>query len=70
MKNINKTIIVLAILIGYISNMYFLTVDPNTRKYQWVNKVGIIIIPLGAVMGWVYIIDNNKCITKCIKKEK
>ena len=58
------------IIVGYVMNMYFLTVDPTTRKYQWLNKVGIVIIPLGSVMGLVYTVDVNKCILKCIKKEK
>jgi len=57
------------IIVGYVMNMYFLTVDPTTRKYQWLNKVGVIVIPLGSIMGLVYTIDN-KCILKCVKKEK
>ena len=54
-----KYLATILIIVGYIFNMYFLTVDEQTRNYQWVNKVGIVIIPLGSVMGYVYIIDKN-----------
>lgn len=59
MKLLIKLIFLILILGGYIFNMYFLTVDKDTRPYQWVNKVGIVIIPLGSVMGYVYYIDKN-----------
>lgn len=39
--------------------MYYLTVDENIRKHQWINKVGIVIVQLGSVMGFVYIIDRK-----------
>lgn len=54
-----KAIIVIFLMVGYVLNMYFLTVDPKTRDYQWVNKVGIVIVPLGSVMGYVYVLDKN-----------
>jgi len=54
-----KYVLAFFITVGYISNMYFLTVDDSVRKYQWINKTGVIIIPLGSVMGYVYIADKN-----------
>ena len=54
-----KLIWVTLLLIGYIFNMYFLTVDKDIRDYQWINKVGIVIVPLGSVMGYVYFLDKN-----------
>lgn len=54
-----KFIWISLLFIGYIFNMYFLTVDKNIRDYQWVNKVGIVLVPLGSVMGYIYILDKN-----------
>ena len=64
MRSLTKGILVLAILAGYILNMYFLTADPKMRDYQWVNKVGIIVVPLGAVMGGVYGLDRFNLLPK------
>jgi len=68
MKYLYKTFIIGLIFIGYVFNIYFLTVDPKIRDYQWVNKVGIVIIPLGSVMGLVYALDNIKCVSYCKSK--
>lgn len=62
MKYFLKLIVLGVILAGYVFNMYFLTVDPKMRHYQWVNKVGIVIVPLGSLMGYVYILDKSKLI--------
>jgi len=64
-----KTLITLAILIGYIFNMYFLTVDLEVREHQWVNKVGVVLFPLGSIMGYVYILDKHILIKKEFKNE-
>ena len=65
MKYLYKTFIIGLIFIGYVFNIYFLTVDPKIRDYQWVNKVGIVAVPLGAVMGLVYALDNINCVSQC-----
>ncbi len=52
------------VIIGYIINIYFLTTIPEHRNYQWINKVGVVIIPVGSVMGWVYFIDKNNIMEK------
>ncbi len=67
MRYLMKTIIALLLLSGYILNMYFLTVDPKIRDYQWINKVGIIVAPLGSIMGWVYELDTNTISKKYTK---
>lgn len=54
-----RLLIVSIFLFGYVFNMYYLTVDDNIRRYQWINKIGIIFIPLGGVMGYVYIVDKK-----------
>ncbi len=59
MKSLINGIIASVLIIGYIGNMYFLTADPETRPYQWINKVGIVVIPLGSIMGLVYIADKE-----------
>jgi cytochrome c oxidase assembly factor CtaG len=60
MKYLYKIIIISFLIIGYVFNIYFLTVDPKIRDYQWVNKVGVLIIPLGSVMGLVYALDKSQ----------
>ena len=64
-----KTILLVLAIVGYIFNMYYLTSDKNIREYQWINKIGIVIIPVGSVMGFVYIIDNNRYILNMIGQE-
>ncbi len=59
MKYLFTILFVSLIFTGYTLNMYYLTVDENIRKHQWINKVGIVIVPLGSVMGFVYIIDRK-----------
>ena len=54
-----KSIFLVLLAIGYVFNMYFLTVDKDIRPYQWVNKVGIVVVPLGSVMGYVYYMDKS-----------
>ena len=49
--------------------MYFLTTDLEVRNYQWVNKVGVVLFPLGAVMGHVYILDKHIIVKKEFKDE-
>lgn len=70
-KQSKNFLIFIILLIGYVFNIYYLVNDPKIRNYQIINKVGIVIIPLGSVMGYVYIIDNIKYFHKCIiSKEK
>lgn len=57
-------------MLGYIFNMYFLVLDEEIRPYQWVNKVGIVIIPLGSVMGYVYYIDKSNILNFNIQVNK
>ena len=59
MKYLFTILFVSLIFTGYTLNMYYLTVDENIRKHHWINKVGIVIVPLGSVMGFVYIIDQK-----------
>ncbi len=54
-----KMLFLILLIGGYVINMYFLTVDKETRDYQVVNKIGVVLIPLGAVMGYVYIFDKK-----------
>jgi len=63
MKHVYKIVVYLFLTLGYVFNMYYLTVDNDIRRYQWLNKVGVVIVPLGSVMGGVYALDEyNKCI--------
>jgi len=65
-----KYLVLVILAIGYIFNMYFLTVDPKIRDYQWVNKVGIVVVPLGVAMGYVYALDTFVKESKWIWKIK
>ena len=62
-----KSIFLILLMIGYVFNMYFLVLDEEIRPYQWVNKVGIVIVPLGSVMGYVYYIDKSNILNFNIK---
>jgi len=65
-----KSIYLVILMLGYIFNMYFLVLDEEIRPYQWVNKVGIVIIPLGSVMGYVYYIDKSNILNFNIQVNK
>lgn len=59
MKYCTRMIFLFVLGVGYTFNLYFLTADPEVRQYQWINKVGVVIPHLGAVMGYVYVIDKT-----------
>lgn len=62
MKNLAIAILFITIFVGYTINILFLTTDKNYRDYQAINKVGVVVIPLGSIMGYVYLMDKNcKC---------
>lgn len=67
MKYIARLIIAMFLLIGYIFNMDYLTTDNEIRDYQWINKVGVVLVPIGSIMGYVYAIDTYK---ECKKKKE
>lgn len=46
--------------LGYVFNFYYLVADPVIKDYGFFNKVGIVVVPLGSIMGYVYFIDKKQ----------
>jgi len=47
------TAISLAVFVGYVGNIVTLINSTSIEAFQIVQAIGIILPPLGAVMGWV-----------------
>lgn len=45
--------IIAAILVGYVGNIVTLVNSTSIEAFQIVQAIGIIVPPLGSVMGWV-----------------
>jgi len=63
-----KQLIVLLLVIGYILNIYYLTIDEKVREFNIFHKIGIVIIPIGGVMGLVYYLDEYNVLRKLKEK--
>ena len=53
-----KQFVVLLLVVGYILNIYYLTIDEKVREFNIFHKIGVIILPIGGVMGLVYYLDE------------
>ena len=56
--------VALILIIGYIFNMHNIAVDTKERPYDFFAGAGVIIIPLGSILGGVYALEIYNLVPK------